>query len=72
MPLLDDKIVTGKLLSMPKWRLENGEMVRRCDFPNFVEAMQFVNSSCGVGRRRWAPSRHRYPLQQGAAFPGEP
>ena len=44
MPLLDDRIVAGKLLSMPKWKLEGGELVRRCDFSNFVEAMQFVNS----------------------------
>jgi len=43
MPVLDDKIVAGKLLSMPRWKLENGELVCRCDFPNFVEAMQFVN-----------------------------
>ena len=35
MPLLDDKIVAGKLLSLPKWKLENGEMVRRREFPNF-------------------------------------
>ena len=44
MPLLDDKIVAGKLLSLPKWKLENGEMVRRREFPTFVDAMQFVNS----------------------------
>jgi 4a-hydroxytetrahydrobiopterin dehydratase len=44
MPLLDDKIIAGKLLSMPKWKLEGGELVRRTEFSNFVEAMQFVNS----------------------------
>jgi 4a-hydroxytetrahydrobiopterin dehydratase len=44
MPLLDDKVVAGKLLSLPKWKLENGEMVRRREFPSFVEAMQYVNS----------------------------
>ncbi len=43
MPVLDDKIVAGKLLSMPRWKLENGELVCRFDFSNFVEAMQFVN-----------------------------
>jgi len=44
MPLLDDKIIAGKLLSLPKWKLENGEMVRRKEFPSFVDAMQYVNS----------------------------
>lgn len=44
MPLLESHLVAAKLESMPKWRLENGELVRRRDFPNFVEAMQFVNS----------------------------
>lgn len=43
MPVLDDKIVAGKLLSMPRWKLENGELVCHFDFSNFVEAMQFVN-----------------------------
>ncbi|HEX4004846.1 MAG TPA: 4a-hydroxytetrahydrobiopterin dehydratase [Acidobacteriaceae bacterium] len=44
MPLLEDKIIAGKLLSMPRWKLENGELVRRSEFPGFVEAMQYVNS----------------------------
>ena len=44
MPLLETHVVAAKLESMPKWKLENGELVRRRDFPNFVEAMQFVNS----------------------------
>lgn len=44
MPLLDDHVIASKLESMPKWKLESGELVRRSDFPNFVEAMQFVNS----------------------------
>jgi 4a-hydroxytetrahydrobiopterin dehydratase len=44
MPVLDDKIVRQKLTSMPLWSLESGELVRRCTFENFVEAMQFVNA----------------------------
>lgn len=43
MPLLDEKVVRQKLTSMPLWSLEDGELVRRCTFQNFVEAMQFVN-----------------------------
>ena len=30
MPLLDDKVVRQKLISMPLWSLEDGELVRRC------------------------------------------
>ena len=44
MPLLDDRTVATKLQSLPRWKLENGELVRRWEFANFVEAMQFVNS----------------------------
>lgn len=43
MPVLEDRIVRQKLLSMPLWSLEGGELVRNCSFENFVEAMQFVN-----------------------------
>ncbi len=44
MPLLDDKTIVSKLQSLPRWKLDGGELVRRCEFTNFVEAMQFVNS----------------------------
>lgn len=44
MPVLEERIVTAKLQSMPQWTLENGELVRHCTFANFVDAMQFVNS----------------------------
>jgi 4a-hydroxytetrahydrobiopterin dehydratase len=44
MPLLDDRTIASKLQSLPRWKLDGGELVRRCEFTNFVEAMQFVNS----------------------------
>jgi 4a-hydroxytetrahydrobiopterin dehydratase len=44
MPVLQDRIVTAKLKSLPLWTLERGEIVRYCEFQNFVEAMHFVNS----------------------------
>jgi len=44
MPVLGDRIVTAKLKSLPLWTLERGEIVRYCEFQNFVEAMHFVNS----------------------------
>lgn len=43
MPVLEDRIITLKLQSMPLWKLEGGELVRNCEFGNFVQAMQFVN-----------------------------
>lgn len=43
MPLLDDKTVRQKLMSMPLWSLEGGELVRHSTFENFVQSMQFVN-----------------------------
>ena len=44
MPQLDDRMVSAKLQSMPKWKLEDGQLVRRAEFHNFIDAMQFVNS----------------------------
>ena len=44
MPLLDDRTVASKLQTLPHWKLEGGELVRRCEFNSFVEAMQFVNT----------------------------
>lgn len=44
MPLLDDRTIASKLQILPHWKLEGGELVRRCEFASFVEAMQFVNS----------------------------
>lgn len=44
MPLLDDRTVASKLKTLPQWKLDAGELVRRYEFANFVQAMQFVNS----------------------------
>ncbi|HTX40224.1 MAG TPA: 4a-hydroxytetrahydrobiopterin dehydratase [Acidobacteriaceae bacterium] len=44
MPLLDDKTIASKLQGLPRWKLDGGELVRRLEFSNFIEAMQFVNS----------------------------
>ncbi len=44
MPVLDDRVVAVKMKSLPRWKLEGGELVRHCEFANFVEAMNFVNS----------------------------
>ncbi len=43
MPVLDERIVAARLSSLPLWKLEGKELVRHCEFANFVEAMQFVN-----------------------------
>jgi 4a-hydroxytetrahydrobiopterin dehydratase len=44
MPVLEDRVVAAKMKSFPSWSLEQGELVRHCEFHNFVEAMHFVNS----------------------------
>jgi 4a-hydroxytetrahydrobiopterin dehydratase len=44
MPVLEDRVVTAKMKSIPLWQLERGELVRHCEFQNFIDAMQFVNS----------------------------
>ncbi|HEY1499699.1 MAG TPA: 4a-hydroxytetrahydrobiopterin dehydratase [Acidobacteriaceae bacterium] len=43
MPVLEDRVVTAKMKSVPFWTLERGELVRHREFGNFVEAMHFVN-----------------------------
>lgn len=43
MPMLDEKTIAAKLRSLPHWKLDGGELVRRLEFGSFVEAMQFVN-----------------------------
>ncbi len=44
MPVLEDRVVAARMKFIPLWKLERGELVRQCEFANFVEAMQFVNS----------------------------
>lgn len=44
MPVLEERVINARLQSLPQWKIESGELVRRCDFANFIEAMQFVNS----------------------------
>jgi len=44
MPLLDERTVASKLKTLPQWRLDGGELVRRFEFSNFVQAMLFVNN----------------------------
>lgn len=55
MPLLEERLIATKLKSLPRWKLENGELVRHCEFANFVEAMQFVN---GVAEMAEAAGHH--------------
>jgi 4a-hydroxytetrahydrobiopterin dehydratase len=44
MPLLDKDEVRERLSSLPDWREQRGEIVRQLEFPDFVAAMDFVNS----------------------------
>ena len=44
MPLLDKDEVQERLSSLPDWTEQQGEIVRRLEFTDFVTAMGFVNS----------------------------
>ncbi len=44
MPLLDKDEVQERVSSLPDWTEQQGEIVRRLEFPDFVTAMGFVNS----------------------------
>ena len=44
MPLLDKEEVQERLSSLPDWHEHQGEIVRLLEFPDFVAAVDFVNS----------------------------
>jgi 4a-hydroxytetrahydrobiopterin dehydratase len=44
MPVLEERVVAARMKFLPLWKLEKGELVRHCEFENFVDAMHFVNS----------------------------
>jgi 4a-hydroxytetrahydrobiopterin dehydratase len=44
MPLLDKDEVQERLTSLPDWQEQRGEIVRLVEFPDFVAAVDFVNS----------------------------
>jgi 4a-hydroxytetrahydrobiopterin dehydratase len=43
MSVLTPEIVQESLRSLPRWKLEGKEIVRRYEFPDFAAAMVFVN-----------------------------
>ena len=43
MSLLTAEMVQESLRSLPRWKLEGKEIVRRYEFPDFAAAMVFVN-----------------------------
>ena len=43
MSLLTPEMVQENLRSLPQWKLEGKEIVRRYEFPDFAAAMLFVN-----------------------------
>ncbi|HEV2275011.1 MAG TPA: 4a-hydroxytetrahydrobiopterin dehydratase [Acidobacteriaceae bacterium] len=44
MSVLSPQLVQDRLKSLTGWKLENGEIVRTFEFPDFVSAMRFVNA----------------------------
>jgi 4a-hydroxytetrahydrobiopterin dehydratase len=43
MSVLTPEIIEQGLRSLPRWKLEGTEIVRRDEFPDFAAAMVFVN-----------------------------
>jgi 4a-hydroxytetrahydrobiopterin dehydratase len=43
MSVLSPEILQERLRSLPQWKLEGQEIVRRFQFPDFAAAMVFVN-----------------------------
>jgi 4a-hydroxytetrahydrobiopterin dehydratase len=43
MSVLSAEILQERLRSLPEWKLEGKEIVRRFEFPDFLAAMRFVN-----------------------------
>jgi 4a-hydroxytetrahydrobiopterin dehydratase len=40
---LDEPQIQAALTTLPNWKLEQGEVVRTAIFPDFMQAMSFVN-----------------------------
>jgi 4a-hydroxytetrahydrobiopterin dehydratase len=40
---LDETQIQAALTTLPNWKLEQGELVQTATFPDFVQAMKFVN-----------------------------
>ncbi len=55
MPLLSPEAVEEKLNQLQGWKLEGKEIVREFSFPDFVEALRFVNV---VGEKAEAANHH--------------
>lgn len=51
MPALSSAQIAEGLSDIPEWRLENGALTRSFSFPDFREAMSFVNSVAAVAER---------------------
>lgn len=48
MPLLPDAEINAALAGHPKWHREGKTLVRRFEFPSFMDAMRFVNRVASI------------------------
>jgi len=55
MPLLSNATIEEKLKQLPEWKLAGKEIVREFSFPDFVQALRFVNA---VGEKAEAAGHH--------------
>lgn len=51
MPAFTPAEIAQALKTIPDWRLDNGALTRSFSFPDFREAMSFVNSVATVAER---------------------
>ena len=51
MPVFSPSEIAQRLVGIPDWRLESGNLVRIFSFADFREAMSFVNSVAVVAER---------------------
>lgn len=43
MPAFSAAEIAARLTTLPAWQLEDGQLVRTFQFPNFLAALRFVN-----------------------------
>ncbi len=53
MPKLNEEAIGSALLSVPEWKIEDGDIVRSFEFKDFPAAMKFVNTVAEKSEAAW-------------------
>ena len=62
-PKLTDGEISAHMTDLPGWAVLDDSLVRTYQFPDFAEAMIFVNEARPPRRGNAAPPGHRHPVQ---------